>query len=166
VDDTFVIWPHGTETLELFLDHLNGLHRNIQCTMETERVRERERERGREGHLPFRDIDIDRRPNGALGPKVYRKLTHTILSFNPGSHHHLSSIQGVLSNVVHRTRALCHQESLHDEMDFLKTTSKENGYSIKRYDRPLTRQLEPPETYIDRSSSVCPNDIRQAEHKA
>jgi hypothetical protein len=33
VDDNFVIWPHGPEKLEGFLDHLNGLHRNIQFTM-------------------------------------------------------------------------------------------------------------------------------------
>jgi len=29
VDETFVIWPHGTEKLERFHDHLNGLQRNI-----------------------------------------------------------------------------------------------------------------------------------------
>jgi hypothetical protein len=124
VDDIFVIWPHGTETLERFLDHLNGLHRNIQCTMESER----------DGHLPFLDIDIYRRPDGALGHKVFRKPTHTNLDLNPGSHHHPCNIQGVISTLVHRTMALCDQESLQDEMDFLKTTFKENGYSIRRYD--------------------------------
>jgi hypothetical protein len=36
--DTFVIWPHGTENLERFLDHLNGLHGNIQFTVEMERM--------------------------------------------------------------------------------------------------------------------------------
>jgi hypothetical protein len=36
VDDTFVIWPHGPEKLEGFLDHLYGIHRIIQFTMETE----------------------------------------------------------------------------------------------------------------------------------
>jgi hypothetical protein len=50
VDGTFVIWPHGPEELEGFLDHLNGLHRNIQFTLEMD------------GHLPFLDIDIYRRP--------------------------------------------------------------------------------------------------------
>jgi hypothetical protein len=33
VDDTFVIWLQGTEKQEMFLDHLNGLHRNIKFTM-------------------------------------------------------------------------------------------------------------------------------------
>jgi hypothetical protein len=37
VDDTFIIWPHGTENLEIFLGHFNELHRNIQFIIEMER---------------------------------------------------------------------------------------------------------------------------------
>jgi hypothetical protein len=48
MDETFVILPHGPKKLEEFFDCLNGLHRNIQFTMETKK----------EGHLPFLDIDI------------------------------------------------------------------------------------------------------------
>ena len=29
VDDTFVIWPHGKQELGQFLNHLNGIHKNI-----------------------------------------------------------------------------------------------------------------------------------------
>jgi len=43
VDDTFVIWPHGKGKLTDFLNHLNGIHNNIQFTMEIED----------EGDLPF-----------------------------------------------------------------------------------------------------------------
>lgn len=35
VDDTFVIWPQGTEKPERFLDHLKGIHRNIRFTVDT-----------------------------------------------------------------------------------------------------------------------------------
>ena len=52
VDDTFVIWPHGQEKLTEFLNHLNGLNNKIQFTMEKED----------DGHLPFLDIDIYRKP--------------------------------------------------------------------------------------------------------
>jgi hypothetical protein len=48
VDDICVIWPHGSENLERFLSHMNGLHRNKQFTMEIKR----------DSHLPFLDIDI------------------------------------------------------------------------------------------------------------
>jgi len=33
VDDTFVIWPHGKEKLTEFLNHLKGIHTNIQFSM-------------------------------------------------------------------------------------------------------------------------------------
>jgi len=69
VDDTFVIWPHGKGKQTDFLNHLNGIHNNIQFTMEIED----------EGHLPFLDIDIYRKTDGSLGHRAYRKPTHTNL---------------------------------------------------------------------------------------
>jgi hypothetical protein len=80
VDDTFVIWPHGSDKMEKFLNHLNGLHRNIQFTIQIEG----------DSHLPFLDIDIYRRMDGSLGHKVYRKPTHTNLYANPQSLQHTS----------------------------------------------------------------------------
>jgi hypothetical protein len=60
VDDTFVIWPHGHDKLNEFLNHFNGLHKKIQFTMETEK----------DGHLQFLDIEIYRKTYGSLGHKV------------------------------------------------------------------------------------------------
>ena len=48
VDDIFVIWPHGHDKLQGFLDHLNRLQEKIHFTIETEK----------DGHLLFLDIDI------------------------------------------------------------------------------------------------------------
>jgi hypothetical protein len=72
VDDTFVIRPHGPGKLSEFRDHLNSVHEKIHFTMETER----------DGHLPFLDTNIYRKPDGSLGHKVYRKPTHTNLYLN------------------------------------------------------------------------------------
>jgi hypothetical protein len=36
VDDTFVIWPHDSNGIEIFLIHLNNLSPAIQFTMEIE----------------------------------------------------------------------------------------------------------------------------------
>ena len=69
VDDTFVIWPHGQKRLMKLLEHLNGINKNTQFTMETEA----------EGHTPILDIDMYRYKDGSLGHKVYRKPTHTNL---------------------------------------------------------------------------------------
>jgi hypothetical protein len=81
VDDAFVIWPHGPDKLKDFLNYLNRIHQCIRFTMETES----------EGHLPFVDIYIYRRPDSSLGNKVYCKPTHTNLYLNAGSHHHPSA---------------------------------------------------------------------------
>jgi hypothetical protein len=84
VDDVFVIWPYGTENLERVRDHLNVLRRNLQFTMEIER----------DVHLPFRDINIYRRPDGSMGHKVYRKPSHTSCSFILGARSQGSVRQG------------------------------------------------------------------------
>ena len=36
VDDTFVVWQHGKDSLDSFLDHLNGIRESIKFTMEIE----------------------------------------------------------------------------------------------------------------------------------
>jgi len=59
VKDIFVICPHGKEKLTDFLNHLNGIHNNIQFTMELE-----------DGHLPFLDIDIYKKMDSYLGHRV------------------------------------------------------------------------------------------------
>jgi len=76
MDDPFIIWPHGPELLERYLDRLNGLHMNIQFIVETEK----------DGHFSCHDIDVCRRPDGSLCHKVYWKHTHTNFYLNPGSH--------------------------------------------------------------------------------
>ena len=58
---SLVIWQHGTEKVERFLDYLKGLHSNVQFTMEMER----------NGQLPFLNIDVYRKEDGSLNHKVY-----------------------------------------------------------------------------------------------
>jgi len=131
VDDTFVIWSHGQEKLKDFLNHLNGLHNKMQFTMEKE-----------EGHLPFLDIDIYRKTDGSLGHKVYRKSTHTNLYLHQNSHHHPAKKQSLLASLIHRAKAPCDLDSLPQELEFLTTVFKENGYShqqIGRAMKPVTR---------------------------
>jgi hypothetical protein len=118
VDDTFVIWPHGQEKLTVFLNHHNGQHNKIVFTMEKEE----------DGHLPFLNIEIYRKPNGFLGHRVYRKPTHTNFYLHYNSHHHPSHNISVLNSLIHRATALCDQDSLNQELEFLTTVIKNNGY--------------------------------------
>jgi len=127
VDDAFVIWSHGQENLTEFLNHLSGLHNKIQFTMEIEEE---------EGHLAFLDIDIYRKTDSSLGHKVYRKPTHTNLYLHQNSLHHPANKQSVLASLIHRAKALCDQDSLTQELEFLTTVFKDNGTALTRYDEP------------------------------
>jgi hypothetical protein len=83
----------------------------------------------RDSHLPFLDTDIYHKPDSSLGHKVYHKPTHTNLYLKSNSHHHFSSKQAVLSMLVHRAISLCDQESLHDELEFLRATFRQSSYN-------------------------------------
>jgi hypothetical protein len=82
-----------------------------------------------EGHLPFLDIDIYRKTDGSLGHKVYRKSIHINLCLHQNLHHHPANKQSVLASPIHRVKALCDQDSLPQELEFLTTIFKDNGYS-------------------------------------
>jgi len=122
VGDTFVIWPHTQEKLTEFVNHLNGLYNKIQFTMEKEE----------EGHLPFLYIDIYRKTDGSLGHKVYQKPTLTNLYLHQNPHHHPANKQSVLASQIHRAKALCDQDSLTQELEFLTTVFKDNRYSSQQ----------------------------------
>jgi hypothetical protein len=98
-----------------------------------------------DGHLPLLDIDIYRKTDGSLGHKVYRKPTHTNLYLHQLSHHHPANKHSVLSSLIHRARALCDQESLAHELEFLTTVFKNNRYNrqIQRAMKLATRTSEP-----------------------
>ena len=61
VDDTCVIWPHGHEKLDLFLNHLNSQSESIKFTMEIE-----ENDR-----FLFLDILLSRRDDGSDCHQVF-----------------------------------------------------------------------------------------------
>jgi len=81
----------------------------------------------------------------SLGYKVYQKPTHTNLYLHQNSHHHPANIQSVLASLIHRVTALCDEDSLAQELEFLTTVFKDNGYShqqISRAMEPATRTTE------------------------
>jgi hypothetical protein len=111
----------------------------------------------KDGHLPFLDIDIYRKTDGSLGHKVYRKPTHTTLYLHQSSHHHPANKQSVLTSLTHRAITLCDQDSLPQELDFLTSVFKMNGYSpqqvqqamvptiptTKKEDKPFSTSYQP-----------------------
>ena len=79
--------------------------------------------------LPFLDIDSHRKPDGSLGHKIYWEPTHTNLYLHWDSHHHPANEQSLLASLIHRAKALCDQDSLTKELEFLTTVFKEIVYS-------------------------------------
>ena len=94
-----------------------------------------------EGHLPFLDNDIYRKTDASLRHKVYRKPTHTNLHLHQNSHHHPVNKQTVFASLIHRAKALCDQDSLTQELEFLTTVFKDNGFSPQQIQvmEPATR---------------------------
>jgi hypothetical protein len=73
VDDTTVICSHGPGKLKDFLHHLKSIHQFIQSTTETES----------DGHLPFLDLDIYRRPDGSVGHIAYASPHTSVCTSTP-----------------------------------------------------------------------------------
>jgi hypothetical protein len=96
VDDTFVVWLHGTEKLKEFFSHINSLGPTIQFTFETETGES----------LPFVYVLVYR--NGtALLTKVYRKPTHTDRYLHFNSNHPPHVKRGVVHSLINRAITLC-----------------------------------------------------------
>ena len=77
MDNTNINWPHGKESLDVFLEHLNSQSEHIKFTMEVEK----------DNQIPFLDVLITKRNEGTLGHQVYRKKTHTDRYLHADSHH-------------------------------------------------------------------------------
>jgi hypothetical protein len=72
---------------------------------------------------------VRRRLDSSLGHTVYRKPTHTDLYLYAKSEHHSSKKQTALKMLIQWERTICNGESLDEEIDHLKRTSGQNGYS-------------------------------------
>ncbi|XP_060520792.1 uncharacterized protein LOC132698616 [Cylas formicarius] len=127
VDDTFVIWSHGEKELQIFLAHLNSINNKIKFTMETEK----------DGRLAFLDVQVERRPNGKLGHKVYRKPTHTERYLNKLSNHHPRQKMGVIKTLMTRANRISEPKYLREEINHLTNSLKNNGYTTSEIQKAM-----------------------------
>jgi hypothetical protein len=143
VDDTFVVWQHGLDSLHEFLNHLNSLHPRIKFTMELES----------NGKLPFLDVLVTKKESGSLGHSVYRKPTHTDRYLNATSNHHPSQKRALIKTLAHRARTICDPESLDGELGHLSGALESNGYT-ERQIRSVINPRVRPEASEERESST------------
>ncbi|GJQ74695.1 hypothetical protein Trydic_g21546 [Trypoxylus dichotomus] len=129
VDDTFVVWPHGRDGLDRFLEHLNRVHPSIQFTMELEH----------NGELPFLDVRVNRAQARAT-TSVFREPTHTDRYLHNQSNHHPGQKNTVMRTLVERACRVCSEEQLKEELDHLRQALRCNGYPEDVIDRAISRK--------------------------
>nr|VZI03321.1 unnamed protein product [Spirometra erinaceieuropaei] len=117
VDGTFVII--NRDKIGEFTQHLNSIFPDIQFTMEKEK----------DCQLPFLDVLVQRKGDGALETTVYRKATNTsrILSFL--SNHPLSHKRSCVRTLYRRVETHCTEPAdKKAEVQFLRKLFTANGY--------------------------------------
>lgn len=119
VDDIFAIIKKKDR--ETIMDIINGLHNNIQFTVETEE----------RGQLPFLDILVKRgQENWDL--QIYRKPTDTIRVIPNTSNHSYQHKMASFNHKIHRMLTLpISQEGVEKETRFILETANMNGYPQK-----------------------------------
>jgi hypothetical protein len=100
-----------------------------------------------EGHIPFPDIDVYRRPDGTPGHRLHGKPTYKNLYLHPMSHHQQSNIHAVTATLVFRAKAICDKDILAQELEFMRTTFTESGYSSKQIQRAFHKQEKISQVY-------------------
>ena len=119
VDDTFIITKYDKIKT---LDELNKFNCKVQFTYES----------ATDNTLSFLDCLIEIDNKGRLQTKVYRKKTHT------GQYMHYTSNQPeniklcTIKTLLRRAKIVCcTEESLTDELNYIKKTMRLNGYPEK-----------------------------------
>jgi len=142
VDDTFVIWTHGRKELGSFVEYLNSIHESIKFTMELETNHS----------LPFLDVLVKRKTDGALAFDVFRKKTHTDRYLHATSHHHPAQIAGAANTLAYRSKVLTDDAHRDLEMKRLRKALQSNGYPEKTINKALSRDINnKTETVEDKS---------------
>ena len=133
VDDTFIIWPHGKDKLDSFLNHLNSQHQQIKFTMEIEK----------DQALPFLDVQIQKLPTQGFTHTIYRKPTHTNRYLNASSHHHPAQLNSVVHTLVSRSLKLTDNNNKNTEIQTLTNILHQNGYNKKQILRNISKVENP-----------------------
>ncbi|KAJ8919341.1 hypothetical protein NQ315_003925 [Exocentrus adspersus] len=93
VNDTFIVWSHGRDTIEGFLQHLNSIEESIKLKMETEK----------DGKLAFLDVLVEKKKTNDT-PRT------TVYNLHFDSNHHTQTKIGVAKCLYDRAKTVC----LHD----------------------------------------------------
>ena len=115
IDDIFLVWTHGEESLKTFIDYLNSLHKTIKFTHEISY-----------SHIDFLDTTVKFGPDRGLITTLFNKPTDTQLYLEYSSAHpHSVLTKGPYGQYL-RLRRSCTLDC-----DF-EANAKNTGYYLKR----------------------------------
>ena len=149
VDDTCTAVP--ADRIDELMDHLNGVEKSIQFTVELEC----------DGKLPFLDLLLSHESDGSITTAVYRKSTHTGRYLDFESHHPLSHKKSVVNTLLSRARSHSSSTSTATfELNHVIGALKSNGYPkaflCKQLANNNREQLCPQEPSKWKSTAVLP----------
>ena len=130
VDDMFSVVDSCERALQ-FLDCLNGLHKALKFTMESEV----------EGQLPFLEVLV-MKDAGKFATTIYLKPTFTGLYKRWDSYCATGQKFALLRSLTQRAKKFCSPQHLGNEITKLKSIFSINGYPEPIVDRVMRHFLE------------------------
>ena len=116
IDDIFLIWTHGEDSLKDFVDYLNSLHPTIKFISETSTK-----------SVNFLDITVKLDQNRNIITTLYNKPTDTHLFL-----HHTSACPSSVTNKGPYGQYLCLRRICTLDSDFEENADKLSQYYLKR----------------------------------
>ena len=111
IDDVFIVWTHGKEKLEEFLNYINQVHETIKFTAECSTQ-----------EVPFLDILVYKL-NNRLATKVYHKKTDDKMYLHYSSTHPRSQKDAIPYSLFIRCKRIC-TENRYFNMEVQEITNK------------------------------------------
>ena len=129
IDDIFMTWTHGEDTLGEFIIYLNGIHPTIKFTHELSNT-----------HINFLDTTVKVNSHRELYTTLYEKPTDTHLYLHyTSSHHAPSKTKGPYGQFL-RLRTICtYDKDFQDNAEKLVAYYTQRGYPEKALRKHYSR---------------------------
>ncbi|KAA3675029.1 uncharacterized protein DEA37_0002830 [Paragonimus westermani] len=129
VDDTICIVGENTNPTDV-LAIFNSVHTNVTFTIEAEH----------NDQLAFLDVLIQRRADGSIQRKIYRKGTWNGQYIHFGSFVPLRQKRNLINCMTNRAMGICTWDTVSDELTFLRTLFLQNDYPERFVDKTMERR--------------------------
>ena len=142
IDDVFLLWTHGPEEFQNFLDHCNNFHHSIKFTAETSSL-----------EIPFLDVMVSIK-DGSLHTHLYSKPTDSHQFLHWTSCHPKHTKSSLPYGLAFRLNRICSTPAtLNTRVTELKGFLKARGYPSGTVERQINKALA-----IPRSEALKPTN--------